>query len=100
MSVFGFVSGGSSVVLRCGSDGVVWGFRAAGSGRRPAPACLFVPFGCLVSASSWARSVAVSLGWRVWVRRAQRSAGPFECKVALPSGVSASSARALLPGVC
>jgi len=100
MSVFGFVSGGSSVVLRCGSDGVVWGFRACSAGSRPAPACLFVPFGCSASASAWGRSVAVSLGWRVWVRRARRCASAFECKVALPSCVSASSARALLPGVC
>jgi hypothetical protein len=100
MSVFGFVSGGSSVVLRCGSDGVVWGFRACSAGSRPAPACLFVPFGCLASASSWARSGAVVLGWRVWVRRARRSAGPFEVKIALPSGLSASAARSALPGVC
>ena len=95
----GYVSGGSSVVLRCGSDGVVLGFRAGGAGRRPAPVCLFVPFGCLTSASAWGRSVAVSLGWRVWVRRARRSVGPFEVKVALPSGVSAGAARAAL-GLC
>ena len=96
----GFVSGGSSVVVRHGSDGVVWGFRACSAGTRPAPACLFVPFACLASASSWARSVAMSLGWRVWVRRSRRSLGPFEVKVALPSGLSASAARAALPGGC
>lgn len=100
MSVFGFVSGGSSVVLRCGSDGVVWGFRACSAGCRPAPACLFVPFGCLGSASTWARSVSSSLGWRVWVRPGRRCAAAFECKIALPSGLSASAARAALPGAC
>ena len=31
----GYVSGGSSVVLRHGSDGVVWGFRACSAGTRP-----------------------------------------------------------------
>jgi len=96
MSVFGFVSGGSSVVLRCGSDGVVWGFRAAGSGRRPAPAALFVPFLSWSAASSWARSVSSSLGWRVWVRPGRRCASAFECKVALPADVSAGAARAAL----
>jgi len=95
----GFASGGSSVVVRHGVDGVVWGFRACSAGSRPAPACLFVPFGCFGSASAWSRSVAVSLGWRVWVRRARRSAGPFEVKIALLSGLSASAARAAL-GLC
>jgi len=101
MSVSGFVSGGSSIVLRCGADGIVWGLRTCKAGSRPAPACLFVPFSCLASASAWARSVSVSLpGWRVWVRRARRCASAFECKVALPAGVSASAARAVFLEVC
>jgi hypothetical protein len=37
MSVSGFVSGGSSIVLRCGADGIVWGLRTCKAGSRPAP---------------------------------------------------------------
>jgi hypothetical protein len=99
MSVNGFVSGGGSVVIRRSTDGSVWGFRAYCAGRRPAPDCLFIPFSSFVSASAWAQSVPARLGWRIWVRPARRCSSAFECKIALPSGVSASSARAAL-GVC
>ena len=92
----GYVSGGSSVVLRHGSDGVVWGFRACSAGIRPAPACLFVPVNDFAYGSSLASSVSRSFGWRCWVRRARRCSSAFECKVALPAGVSAFDARSAL----
>ena len=99
----GFVSGGrawgGSVVSRVGANGLVWSVRVPSSGRGRVPASLCVPFGSMASASSWARLVAGRLGWRVVARRAKRSVGPFEVKVTLPLGLSASSARLALPVV-
>ncbi len=99
----GFVSGGrswgGSVVSRVGAGGVAWSVRVPCRGHGGVPASLCVPFGSMVSAAGWARSVAAGLGWRVVVRRAKRSAGPFEVKVTLPLGLSASSARQALPVV-
>jgi hypothetical protein len=100
----GFVSGGRSwggaVVLRVSRSGWVWSFRAARSapGSWSAPAAVCVPFDSGALASMWARSVA-ALGWRVWVRRGRRCGSAWECKVALPGGLSAGGARALLPPV-
>ncbi|MCP3867755.1 MAG: hypothetical protein GY703_06605 [Gammaproteobacteria bacterium] len=97
----GFVSGGrswgGSVVSRVGAGGLVWSVRVPSRGRRRVPASLCVPFGCMASASVWARLVAGQPGWRVVVRRAKRSAGQFEVKVTLPLGLSVSKARLVLP---
>ena len=97
----GFVSGGrswgGSVVSRVGAGGVAWSVRVPSRGHVGVPASLCVPFVSMASASGWARSVAASLGWRGVVRRAKRSAGPFEVKVSLPLGMSAARARQLLP---
>lgn len=95
----GFVSGRGSVVLRPCSDGWVWGFRAARGGDTPAPCAYFVPFSDFNTASKQARQWSMA-GWRVWVRRARRSAGPFEVKVALPDGLPALEARKALRGIC
>ena len=107
----GFVSvlgrRGAGIVARY-SRGVVWAWRAlpGGPGWHQAPACLFFPFPCGPTAGRFAQRVAVSLGWRVWVRRG--SAGspvwsacgvmvpPFQVKVALPAGLPAKAARAAL----
>jgi hypothetical protein len=100
----GFASGGRSwggaVVLRVSRSGWVWAFRVVRSapGSWSAPACVCVPFESSVLASMWARSVA-ALGWRVWVRRGRRCGPAWKCKVALPAGLSAGGARALLPPV-
>jgi len=97
----GFVSGGrswgGSIVSRVGAGGVVWSVRVPGNGQRVVPASLCVPFGCLASASGWARSVSAALGWFVVVRRAKRSVGPVEVKVSIPVGLSAAHARLVLP---
>lgn len=99
----GFVSGGrawgGSVVSRVGADGFVWSVRVPSASRGPVPASLCVPFGCQASAQAWARAVAQGLGWRVVVRPARRSAGPFEVKVLLPWAMSAAQARQALPVV-
>lgn len=99
----GFVSGGrawgGSVVSRVAASGVVWSVRVPSASRGPVPASLCVPFGCLPSAQAWARSVSQGLGWRVSVRHARRSVGPFEVKVLLPWGMSAAQARQALPVV-
>jgi hypothetical protein len=87
---------GSRARAGCGRS-----FRATRSapGSWSAPAAVCVPFDSGALASMWARSVA-ALGWRVWVRRGRRCPGaPWECKVAVPAGLSASGARALLPPV-
>lgn len=97
----GFVSGGcswgGSIVSRVGGCGSVWSVRVPGGGLGQVPASLCVPFGCRATASRWARLVAARLGWRVVVRRARRSVGPFEVKVTIPVHLSASRARASLP---
>jgi hypothetical protein len=91
----GFVSSGRSwggaVVVRVSRSGWVWVFRSA-------PAAVCVPFESSVLASMWARSVT-ALGWRVWVHRGRRCGSAWECKVALPAGLSAGGARAVLPPV-
>ena len=101
--MYGFVSGGRSfgagVVLRVSRSGWVWACRARSPLLNPAPACLFVPFASRSAACAWARAVAVSLGWRAWVRPARRCSSVFEVKLALPGGLSARSARAQLPPV-
>jgi len=113
MSGFISVSGSrrvAGVVARPLSCGWVWARRAlpAGAGWSPAPACLFVPFGSFALASAFARSVS-ALGWRAWVRPGAVGSPVwsacglpvprFAVKVALPVGLSCSSARAALPPV-
>jgi len=113
MSGFVSVIGGSrgaGIVARSLPGGWVWARRSlpGGAGWSPAPACLFVPFGSYVLASSFARSVS-ALGWRVWVRpgfvgspvwsACGFSVPRFSVKVALPSGCSVGSARSVLPPV-
>lgn len=99
----GFISGGSSwggsIVSRVGADGCVWSVRAPSAVRGPVSPSLCVPFTAQPAASAWARQVARLLGWRVSVRRAKRSAGPFEVKVVLPWGLSAAQARQALQAV-
>ncbi len=96
----GFVSGGrswgGSIVSRVGAAGGVWSVRVSSAGRGAVPASLCVPFGSMASAACWARAVAVRPGWPVVVRRAKRSRGPFEVKVSIPVGLSASQARQAL----
>ncbi|MES9902794.1 MAG: hypothetical protein ABW168_08935 [Sedimenticola sp.] len=96
----GFVSGGRSwggaVVSRVGAAGGVWSVRVPAGGRGAVPASLCVPFGSMASAACWARSVAAGSGWPVVARRAKRSQGPFEVKVSIPVGLSASQARQAL----
>ena len=103
MVVSGFVSGGRSwgggVVLRVSRSGWVWSLRAARAGGWSAPAALCVPFLSRPGSVAWAVSVARVLGWRVWVRRGRRCSAAWEVKLALPSGLSARSARAVLPQV-
>lgn len=97
----GFVSGGrawgGSIISRVGASGSVWSARVPGGGLGQVPASLCIPFGCLPSASSWARQVSARAGWPVVVRQARRSAGPFEVKVLLPLGMPAARARFALP---
>ena len=99
----GFVSGGrswgGSIVSRAGAGGQVWSVRVPGGRRGRVPASLCVPFGSMAAATGWARSVAAGLGWPVVVRRARRSAGPFEVKVTLPLGMAVVQARQVLGGV-
>lgn len=111
MSGFVSVSGGlrgAGIVARPLSGGWVWARRAlpGGAGWSPAPACLFVPFSSYSLATAFASSVS-ALGWRTWLRPGA-SGSPiwsacglpvpvFSVKVALPSGVSCSAARAALP---
>ncbi len=107
----GFVSGsqsyGAGVSVRFCTLGFAWAFRASAAGLRPAPACIFVPFSSHAQASAFARSVAVSSGWRVWLRSGSRcscwagtsSEPAWAVKVALPAGLSAARARAYLQGV-
>lgn len=115
----GFMSGfvsvpssrGAGVVARVLVGGWVWARRAlpSGSGWSPAPACVFVPFGSAASAHAFASAVA-GFGWRSWVRSGSAGSPVFAAcglsapgwcvKVALPSGWSARSARAVLFGVC
>ena len=98
----GFQSGGrafgGAVVVRVSKSGWVWAFRAArsASGSFPSPACVYVPFCNYYLARSWCRELA-ACGWRAWVRRSRRCASPFEVKIALPPGLSASAARARFP---
>jgi len=113
MSGFVAVLGGSrgaGIIARSLPSGWVWARRAlpSAAGWSPAPACLFVPFGSYVLASSFARSVSV-LGWRVWVRPGfvgspvwSACGFPvprFAVKIALPLGMSCGSARSILPAV-
>ncbi len=98
----GFRSGGraygGAVVLRVSRTGWVWAFRAPRQGLEPAPDCLCVPQRTGELAQLWAARVARELGWRAWVRRARRCPGvEWECKVALPPGLSARAARERLP---
>ncbi len=98
----GFVSGGraygGAVVLRVSRSGWVWAFRVPRRGLEPAPACLYVPQHSGPLAGLWAADVGRELGWRAWVRRARRCPGvEWECKVALPDGLSAREARGKLP---
>lgn len=113
MAGFVAVSGssrGAGVVARPLSCGCVWARRAlpGGAGWSPAPACLFAPFSSFALASAFARSVS-ALGWRVWVRpgfvgspvwsACGLPVPRFAVKVALPSGLSCSAARAALPPI-
>ena len=103
-----FVSGGRSfgagVSVAFSRSGWAWALRAHRAGLRPAPACVYVPCSSFGAASSVARALSV-VGWRCWVRSASsfapwRSgvvpAPAFAVKVALPSGMSARSARAFI----
>jgi hypothetical protein len=90
---------GGSVVSRIGADGAIWSVRVPAAGQCAVSPCLCVPFGGLDVALPWARQVSTLLGWRVVVRKAKRSCGPFEVKVTLPRGLSAGRARAFLPVV-
>lgn len=114
----GFVSVRSSarvgaVVCRALSSGWVWASRPLPVGGRaagfsPAPACLFVPFPCLASASSVGRVLA-GYGLRVWVRSGS-SGSPvfaacglavpaFTVKIALPDGWAFSRLRLFVGSV-
>ncbi len=101
-----FVSGGSSfgarVSVSFSRSGWAWALRAHRVGLRPAPACVYVPCSSFAAASSVALALSAA-GWRCWFRVGEsfspwRSgavpAPAFAVKVALPSGVSARSARA------
>lgn len=89
-----------SVVARSLAGGWVWACRPLPAGGRsagfsPAPACVFVPFPCLASASAVGRVLA-GYGLRVWVRSGSSgspvfvacglSVPAFVVKVAVPSG--------------
>lgn len=109
VSVFGS-SRGAGIVARPLSCGWVWARRAlpGGAGWSPAPACLFVPFCSFALASAFARSVS-ALGWRAWVRSGSVGSPVFSAcglpvpaysvKVALPAGLSAGAACAVLPAL-
>jgi len=102
-----------SVVARPLSSGWVWASRPLPAGGRaagffPAPACLFVPFDGLASASAVAKVLA-SYGLRVWVR-AGSSGSPvfsacglavpaFAVKVAVPDGWACSRLRSFVASV-
>ena len=101
-----FVSGGHSfgagVSVSFSRSGWAWALRAHRAGLAPAPACVYVPCSSFQSANAVARALSLA-GWRCWVRPAvsfspwRSGAVPapaFAVKVALPSGVSARSARA------
>lgn len=99
-----------AVVARSLSGGWVWASRplpAGGlsAGFSPAPICIFIPFSSQGFALRFAQLVA-SVGWRSWVRSGSSgsqvfaacslSVPAFAVKVALPSGWSAGSGRAVL----
>lgn len=96
----GFVSGGSawggSIVSRAGADGCVWSVRVPSATRGQVSPSFCVPFAAQGAALQWARLVSSRLSWQVSVRRAKRTAGPFEVKILLPLGVSATQARQAL----
>lgn len=109
MSGSGFVSvrpapRGAGTIARALSCGWVWARRAlpGGAGWHPAPTCLHVPFPSAGLARGFARLVAVSLGWRVWVRPGTAGSPvwpacglpvpAYAVKVALPSGLGARAA--------
>jgi len=113
MSGFVRVSGSvrvGAVVARSLSGGWVWASRPLPSGGlsagfSPAPVCLFIPFSSRGLAVKFAQLVA-AVGWRSWVRAGgsgsqvfsscSLSVPAFAVKVALPSGWSAGSGRAVL----
>jgi len=99
-----------AVVARPLSSGWVWASRPLPSGGlsagfSPAPVCLFIPFSSRGLAVKFAQLVG-SVGWRSWVRAGASgsqvfsscslSVPAFAVKVALPSGWSAGSGRAVL----
>jgi len=116
MSGFVSVIGSSrfgSVVARGLSCGWVWAVRPLPRGGKkagfsPAPACLFIPFDGLPTASAVAK-VLTSYGFRVWVRPG--SAGSpvfyscgfpvpaFVVKVAVPDGWVCSRLRCFVASV-
>lgn len=107
----GFVSvqgsRGAPIIARLGGS-YVWARRVLprGPGWHPAPACLFYPAAHSGAAAAFARAIAVSLGWRVWVQHGGSRSdvvgqvadwpAPWVVKVALPPGMRARAAHALV----
>jgi hypothetical protein len=94
------------VVCRVHSRGSVWAWRAPRSGDRPSPACLFLPachqgraqaFAVCAGHLGWPAEVKPGSACAVWRSGPLASSAPaWACKVRLPSGLSASVARAQL----
>jgi hypothetical protein len=111
----GFVSvpshRGAGVIACASQSGWVWAWRAlpGGPGWSPAPACVFVPVRSPRVARIFARTVAVGLGFRVWVRSGCAGSPVFSAcglsipafvvKVALPVGWPPRRFRAALAAV-
>jgi len=116
MSSFVAVRSGArfgSVIARSLPGGWVWACRPLPAGGRaagfsPAPACLFVPFDGLSSASDLAKVLA-SYGLRVWVRSGSSGSPVFSScglvvpalavKVAVPDDWGCSRLRAFVDSV-